>query len=89
MWIFGTPIRVLWLAKNWLRYPPDKPGPGMVAVHVNRDRFHGHVLAIIKVSGKRALVFNPNSGGHKTRIHWVTLAHLKARYSIRNPRGHA
>jgi hypothetical protein len=85
MWIFGAPVRVLWLAKNWLRYPPDKPGPGMVAVR--RDGHH--VFAIIKVRGKQALIYNPNSGKHLTRIHWVSLAHLKARYSIRNPRGRA
>lgn len=85
LWIFGTPIRALWLARNWLRYPPAQPAPGMVAVR--RDGHH--VFAIIRVRGKQALIYNPNSGGHRTRIHWVSLAHLKARYSVRNPRGHA
>jgi hypothetical protein len=85
LWIFGAPIRALWLAANWMRFPAAKPAPGMIAVR--RDRHH--VLAIIRIQGKQALIYNPNSGHHLTRIHWVRLSYLKAHYSIRNPRGHA
>lgn len=75
--IFGAPIRSLWLAANWFRFPPAEPGPGMVAV-----RRH-HVFAILAYQDGLALAYDPNSGRHLTRIHWRSLAG----YSIRNPRG--
>lgn len=75
--VFGAPIRSLWLAWNWMRFPPAEPGPGMVAV-----RRH-HVFAILEYRAGLALAYDPNSGGHKTRIHWVSLNG----YSVRNPRG--
>jgi hypothetical protein len=75
--IFGAPIRSLWLAANWFRFPPAEPGPGMVAV-----RRH-HVFAILRYEHGLALAYDPNSGNHLTRIHWVSLAG----YSVRNPRG--
>lgn len=63
--IFGRPIRDLWLAANWFRFPASTPGPGKVAV-----RRH-HVFAILKdLGGGRVLAYDPNSGGHKTRV-WV------------------
>jgi hypothetical protein len=74
--IFGKPLRDLWLAANWLRFPLAKPGPGMVAV-----RQH-HVFAILRViSPGVVLAYDPNSGGHQTRIHARSLAG----YSVRNP----
>jgi hypothetical protein len=74
--VFGKPIRDLWLASNWFRFPPGRPGPGMVAV-----RQH-HVFAILRMlSPGVALAYDPNSGGHQTRIHARSLAG----YSVRNP----
>lgn len=74
--VFGKNIRSLWLARNWYRFPPATPAPGMVAV-----RRH-HVFAILKVLDRsRVIAYDPNSGGHKTRIHIRSLAG----YSVRNP----
>lgn len=74
--IFRKNIRELWLARNWYRFPPAGPAPGMVAV-----RRH-HVFAILKVlDRRRVLAYDPNSGQHKTRIHIRSLVG----YSVRNP----
>ena len=76
--IFGRPIRELFLARNWFKFPRARPAPGMVAV-----RRH-HVMAIRAVDANgNAVVYDPNSGGHKTRIHQRSLAG----YVIVNPRG--
>jgi hypothetical protein len=75
--IFGAPIRSLWLAANWFRFPSAAPGPGMVAV-----RRH-HVFAIDDYRNGRALAYDPNSGHGLTRRHWVSLAG----YRIVNPHG--
>ena len=76
--VFGRPIRNLFLASNWFKFPPGHPGPGMVAV-----RNH-HVMYIEAVDGNgNAVVYDPNSGGHATRIHTRSLAG----YSVRNPHG--
>jgi len=75
--VFGTPVRHLWLAANWLKYPAASPGPGMVAA--NRR----HVMVIKQYLGNgKALVYDANSGGGLTRLHVRSLAG----YSIRNPR---
>lgn len=76
--VFGRSIRELWLARNWFRFPQASPAPGMVAV-----RRH-HVFVIRKVIAPgRVLAYDPNSGGHKTRIHVRSLRG----YSVRNPHG--
>jgi hypothetical protein len=76
--VFGRPVRDLWLASNWFRFPSTSPAPGMVAV-----RQH-HVMVIRSVTGQgRAVVFDANSGHHRTQVHEVSLAG----YSIRNPHG--
>lgn len=76
--IFGAPIRALWLAAAWFKFPRTSPAPGAVAV-----RRH-HVFAIEQVLGNgRVLAYDPNSGGHQTRIHAVSLAG----YTVVNPRG--
>lgn len=67
--IFGHQVRDLWLAANWFRFPASDPGPGKVAV-----RRH-HVFAILKdLGGGRVLAYDPNSGGHKTRVHVRSLS---------------
>lgn len=76
--VFGRPIRELFLAANWFRFPPAPPAPGMVAV-----RRH-HVFVIREVIGPGLVIaYDANSGRHQTRIHVRSLAG----YSVRNPRG--
>ena len=76
--VFGRQVRELYLAANWFKFPHASPGPGMVAV-----RNH-HVMEIISVNyDGSVLVYDPNSGGHQTRIHVRSLAG----YSVRNPHG--
>ena len=75
--VFGAPIRSLWLAANWLRFPRAAPAPGMVAAR------RGHVFVLEQhISGGVWLVYDANSGGRKTRIH----ARSIAGYTIVNPR---
>lgn len=74
--VFGRIIPRLNLAANWYSFPSASPGPGMVAV-----RNH-HVMLIQHMDGNgNAVVYDPNSGGHATRIHTVSLRG----YHIVNP----
>ena len=78
--VFGSPIRSLWLATNWLRFPRTSPGPGMVAVR------RGHVFVLeADLGGGLWQVYDANSGGRKTRLH----ARPIAGYVIVNPHGRA
>jgi hypothetical protein len=62
--IFGQPIRSLWLARAWFKFPKAHPAPGMVAV-----RRH-HVMILRRhVRGNVWIVADHNSGGHKSRLH--------------------
>ena len=66
--VFGHPVRDLYLSDNWGRFAPASPGPGMVAWR------HGHVFVIENDNGDGTVVaYDPNSGGHQTRIHTVSL----------------
>ena len=66
--IFGRIIPELNLAANWRRFPPAAPAPGMVAWR------YGHVFAIESIDANGNVVaYDPNSGGHRTRIHTVSL----------------
>lgn len=63
--IFGSPIRALWTAASWLAFPRTQPAPGMVAVFGRH-----HVAAIEQTySDGTAILYDPNSGGHQTRLH--------------------
>ena len=76
--VFGHPVRNLFLASNWFRFPRTAPSAGMVAV-----RNH-HVMYIMALDGNgNATVYDPNSGGHQSRIHIRSLAG----YRIVNPHG--
>lgn len=78
--VFGRPVRDLWLAANWLRFPRAAPAPGMVAAR------RGHVFVLEShLGGTTWQVFDANSGGHRTRIH----ARSIAGFAIVNPRGGA
>lgn len=76
--VFGRPIRALWLAANWLRYPRTSPAPGMVAAR------RGHVFVIKQVlGGGNVLAYDANSGGRRTRLHVRSLAG----FVVVNPHG--
>lgn len=78
--VFGAPIRSLWLAAAWFKFPKvtvHDAAPGMVAVR----RHHVFVLEQ-HLDGSTWLAFDANSGGHATRIH----ARSIAGYVIVNPR---
>lgn len=78
-YIFGSPVRALWLAAAWLRFPRAEAAPGMVAV----ARGGHHVFAIVAVrAGGVVVAYDPNSGGHRTRVHLRSLAG----YRVVNPR---
>lgn len=76
--VFGAPIRALWLARNWFKFPRTAPAPGMVAVR----RHHVFVLEQ-HIGGSVWLAYDANSGRRKTRIHPRSIAG----YVIVNPRG--
>lgn len=76
--IFGQPIRSLWLAANWFRFPRATPASGMAAVR----RHHVFVLER-HIRGSVWQVYDANSGGHATRIHERSIAG----YTIVNPHG--
>lgn len=78
--IFGAPIRSLWLAANWFKFPRTAPAPGAVAVR----KHHVFVLEA-HLGGNVWQVYDANSGRHQTRIH----ARSIAGYVIVNPRGAA
>lgn len=76
--VFGHPIRNLFLAWNWRKFPRSHAAPGNVAV------WHHHVAYIEHVDANgNAVLYDPNSGHHATRIHTRSLAGAV----IVNPRG--
>ncbi|WP_249166453.1 hypothetical protein [Bradyrhizobium sp. JYMT SZCCT0428] len=75
--VFGAPIRSLWLAANWFKFPRAAPAAGMVAVR----RHHVFVLEA-HLGGDTWQVYDANSGRRLTRIH----ARSIAGYVIVNPR---
>lgn len=78
--VFGAPIRSLWLAANWLRFPRAAPAPGMVAAR------RGHVFVLERhISGSTWLAYDANSGRRQTRIHPRSIAG----FVIVNPHGAA
>lgn len=75
---FGKIIPRLNLAANWLAFPRTAPAPGMVAAR------RGHALMLKhQIKGKTWLVWDPNSGGGKIRLH----ARSIAGFQIVNPHG--
>ena len=60
--VFGRPVRNLYLAANWYRFPRGAPVPGNVIV-----RQH-HVKYIESVQNGELICYDPNSGGHLTRL---------------------
>ena len=78
--VFGHPVRDLFLASNWRRFPSAMAASGMVAW---RD---GHVFFIEQTYGDgTVLAYDPNSGHHLTRLHRVSLRG----FNVVNPSGSA
>jgi hypothetical protein len=67
--VFGHPVPELFLAWNWaVKFPRTEPHAGAVAVR------HHHVFYIEQAYGDgTALAYDPNSGGHQTRVHRISL----------------
>lgn len=62
--IFGRPIRDLYLARNWFKFPRAEPGHNMAAVR------RGHVFILKQhVRGDVWQVVDHNSGGRRSRLH--------------------
>lgn len=67
--VFGRPIRSLWAANSWRRFPRSYPAPGRVAV-----RSH-HVFVLERhIAGSVWQVYDANSGHHRTRVHPRSIA---------------
>jgi hypothetical protein len=76
--LFGRPVRDLYLARNWFRFPRAAPSHNMVAVR------RGHVFVLKQhVQGDTWLVFDANSGRRQTRMHHRSIRGL----AIVNPMG--
>ncbi len=67
--VFGKPIRSLWAAASWYKFPRAAPAPGRVAVR----RHHVFVLEQ-HIGGDLWQVYDANSGGGATRIHTRSVA---------------
>ena len=62
--VFGRPIRELFLAANWFKFPRTSPQSGAVAVR------RGHVFVLKNhIKGDLWMVADYNSGGRKSRLH--------------------
>lgn len=76
--VFGRPVRSLFLAANWLRFPRAAPAPGMVAAR------RGHVFVLRQhIGGSTWLAYDANSCRRQTRLH----ARSIAGFAIVNPHG--
>jgi hypothetical protein len=67
--LFGHPVRSLWLAASWFKFPRTQPARNMVAVR----RHHVFVLKE-HVSGNLWKAADYNSGKHESRIHIRSIA---------------
>jgi hypothetical protein len=67
--IFGQPIRSLWLARAWFKFPKAQPARNTVGVK-------NHHVVVLKehVRGKVWIVADYNSGGHKSRLRQRSIA---------------
>lgn len=76
--VFGAPLRNLWLARAWYKFPRAAPAPQMAAVRPH------HVFVLRRhVAGNNWLVADHNSGGRKSRLHVRSIAG----FTIVNPHG--
>ena len=75
--VFGAPVRALWLAANWFKFPRAALAPGTVAVRAH------HVFVVEQVLGNgMVLAYDANSGHGATQVHVRSVAG----YAIVDPR---
>jgi hypothetical protein len=77
--VFGRIVPELNRARAWLRFPRAFPAPGMAAVRA-------HHVMVLEAPGERPgswLVFDANSGRHRTQVHERSLRG----FIVVNPRG--
>lgn len=68
--VYGHSVRSLWQAASWYKFPRTTPQAGTVAIFGRR-----HVAFIEQMLGTGiALVYDPNNGHHRTRIHPRSIA---------------
>jgi hypothetical protein len=71
-YVFGHPVRSLYLVRNWYQFPRTAPAQGMAVLFSSR-----HVAIIEQYHGDgTATLYDPNSGGGLTRIRRVKIANL-------------
>lgn len=77
--LFGSPLRNLWPTSAWpKKFPRTMPAPDTVAYRP------GHVFVLkYHIKGDVWMVYDANSGGHRTRRHPRSIRGHK----IVNPRG--
>ena len=76
--VFGRPVRDLWLAANWFKFPRTSWAPGVAGV-----RRH-HVFVVEQVLGNgTVLAYDANSGHGRTQVHVISTAG----YTPVNPHG--
>jgi hypothetical protein len=75
--VFGSPIKNLWAAAAWYKFPRSSPAPGTVAVRPH------HVMVLeADLGGGVWQVYDANSGRHATRVHAKSIRG----YTIVSPR---
>jgi hypothetical protein len=80
VYLFGKPIRELFLAANWKRFQRTAPAPKMAAAR------YGHVMVLEEHrGGDNWLVTDYNSGGHLSHRHVRSIRG----YTIHNPKAYA
>jgi hypothetical protein len=65
---FGSPVRNLWLARNWLRFPHTMAAAGTAAVWPN----HHHVAPVVAVNGNGTVTVADSWGTHAVRMAGLT-----------------
>jgi hypothetical protein len=61
--VYGHPVRELYLASAWYKFPRASLAPGTVIVTPH------HVSYVEAVNDGVPICYDPNSGGHLTRVH--------------------
>jgi hypothetical protein len=69
--IFGHPVQSLYPATAWRRFPRTAAHAGAVAIFGAY-----HVAYVEQIDGRSVLLYDPNSGGGKTRLHWVDVRRI-------------
>jgi hypothetical protein len=69
--LYGHPVRELYPAAAWRRFPRATCAAGRVAIWGEH-----HVAVILECRGNEARLWDPNSGSGLTRIHWRELPSL-------------